>query len=119
MKIVADENIDFQVIRKLREANFEVFSICESLFSIKDKEVLKVANEQNALLLTEDKDFGELVYRFRLPNKGVLLIRLSDDLPRDFTVKIVVETVIKNYDLLTNSFSVLDDTKIRIKKYKK
>jgi predicted nuclease of predicted toxin-antitoxin system len=119
MKIVADENIDFQVIRKLRELDFDVFSISESSFSIKDKEVLKVAYEKNALLITEDKDFGELVYRFRLPNKGVLLIRLSDDLPRDLTVKIVVETVIKNYNLLIDSFSVLDDTKIRIKKYKK
>ena len=118
MTIVADENIDFQIIRKLRQAEFEVFSICESQFGINDREVLAVANEKNALLITEDKGFGELVYRFRLPNRGVLLLRLSDDLPREFVSDRVLEMILKYNETLLSCFSVLDDMNIRIKTYK-
>ena len=119
MKIVADENIDFLLIRKLRQAGFDVFSIAESQFGIKDREVLSVANTKNALLITEDKDFGELVYRFRLPNRGVLLIRLSDDLPRESATNRVLEIVLHYKETLMDSFAALDDVNIRIKKYKK
>jgi predicted nuclease of predicted toxin-antitoxin system len=119
MKIVADENIDFQVIRKLRNAGFEVFSISENLASIKDNEVIAVANEQNALLITEDKDFGELVFRLRLPNRGVLLIRLSDDLPREVASDRILDVILKYNETLFDSFSVLDNTNIRIRSYKK
>lgn len=58
MKIVADECVDFGIVRELRQNGVEVFSICEETGSIKDNDVLNIANEQNTLLLTEDKDFG-------------------------------------------------------------
>lgn len=61
--IVADESVDFRIVEVVRENSISVLSIAESNPSISDAEVLAIAVEQNALLLTEDKDFGELVYR--------------------------------------------------------
>ena len=119
MKIVADENIDFMLIRKLREVGFEVFSIGESQFGIKDEDVLGVANRQNALLITADKGFGELVLRFQKPNKGVLLLRLSDDLSREVATERVLQVIQTYNETLLDCFCVLDDNKFRMKKFKK
>ena len=80
MRFVADENMYFGVVKALRELGFDVYSIAESNFSIIDAAVLKIAYETNAILLTQDKDFGELIYRFKLPNCGVILLRLQPEL---------------------------------------
>lgn len=75
LPIVADENIDFRLIRRLRENGFDVFSINESDFGIQDTSVLAIANERQSFLITEDKDFGDLAIRDQQPHQGILLIR--------------------------------------------
>lgn len=74
--LIADESVDFGVVEELSKAGFVVFSIMEQLPSVKDVEVLSIANKHDALLLTEDKDFGELVFRLRMSHEGILLIRV-------------------------------------------
>ena len=61
MRILADENIDYPVIRKLREQGFEVLSIMDMHQGEDDNFVLSVANKLECILLTNDKDFGDLV----------------------------------------------------------
>jgi len=61
MKIVADENIDANLIIELRKNGFEIYSIREQNFGITDKEVLQLSNTLDALLMTEDADFGKLI----------------------------------------------------------
>lgn len=73
-QLVADESVDFRIIIRLREVGFIVFAIAEEMPSITDQSVLDLAYEKNALLLTEDKDFGDLVFRLQLPHRGILLI---------------------------------------------
>ncbi len=55
-KIVADENIDFRLIKQLIENDFDVFSIAENQFGIKDINALAIANERHSFLITEDTD---------------------------------------------------------------
>src|SRR3954447_4282791 len=76
--IVADESVDFRIVIALRAAGLIVYSIAEELPSITDISVLSIAVEKQALLITEDKDFGELVFRLKLPHCGVLLIRIEE-----------------------------------------
>lgn len=76
-----------------------------------DAKVLNIAFEREALLLTEDKDFGELTFRLKLPNKGVLLIRLDKFEDKS----LVAEIVQKYYNELVNRFSVLSNNKLRIR----
>lgn len=68
----------------------------------------------NALLITEDKDFGELVYRFQLPHRGILLIRMIASTSEE-KAKSVCDAVVKYSDQLLNNFTVLEDKKIRIR----
>ena len=115
MDFVADESIDFGIVTALRNKSYSVKSITEDFSGISDKEVLKVALQNNCLLLTEDKDFGELTFRQQLKHKGILLIRLNE-LPRKDRIQLVVETIEFHFAKLANSFSVLTPRGLRIKK---
>ena len=119
MTFVADENMYFEIVKALRELDFEVYSIAESNFSISDTEVLKIAFELNAILLTQDKDFGELIYRFKLPNHGVILLRLSPELGITKIKMKVLDLILNHKEALFNTFTVIDKEKIRMKPFHK
>jgi len=114
MNIVADESVDFGIISLLRQKGISVTSIAEENFGIKDEEVLAIAVKNQSLLITEDKDFGELTYRLKMEHKGILLIRLGE-LPRLERIEIAAQIIEKHYVDLYNNFSVLDKRGIRIK----
>jgi predicted nuclease of predicted toxin-antitoxin system len=116
MKLLADESVDFGIVKLLRVAGFDVISIAESNAGISDVDVLKIATENELLLITEDKDFGELTHRLKLKHFGVVLIRLSE-LNRTDRIALAAESIQKHYDELQNNFSVLVPTHIRIKKF--
>lgn len=117
MKIVADESVDFRIVSALRVEGYEVWAVVEEEPSIRDEKVLDIAFEQNALLLTEDKDFGELVIRLRLPHCGVLLIRLGG-LPISIKIRLVLRAIQDNLSDLADSFAVLDGRSLRIRSTK-
>lgn len=77
IKFVADESVDAPIVRKLREDGYDVYSIAEQSYGISDEQVLAIAHEKGALLITQDKDFGELVYRLGKAHEGVILLRLT------------------------------------------
>ena len=77
MKLLADECCDAPVVNALREDGHDVRFVIESDQGASDTEVLRRGFEQRRLLLTEDKDFGELVYRLQRPAYGVILLRFS------------------------------------------
>lgn len=74
--------------------------------------VLAIAVHRDALLITEDKDFGELVFRLRLPHKGILLLRIEKD---NSTIVTIAETIKRSYNELHGRFSVINEKKLRIK----
>ena len=73
MKFVADESVDFPIVERLRQDGHSVWAVVEMDAGIADDLVLDHANRQNAVLLTADKDFGELVFRLKRLNLGVVL----------------------------------------------
>lgn len=77
MNFLADEGVDRQIIDRLRAAGHGVYYTAESAPSSSDDDLLRRANERGALLLTADKDFGELVFRMRRIHYGVILLRLA------------------------------------------
>ena len=114
MIIVADESVDYGVVISLRNKGFDVLSISESHSGIEDVEVLSIAVQNQSILITEDKDFGELTYRLKKVHKGILLVRLVD-IPRAERIEVVVETISDHLKDLQNNFSVLDKRGLRIK----
>lgn len=111
-QIVADESVDFRIVIQLRKTGLTVYSVSEQQPSLKDEMVLSIACDNEALLLTEDKDFGELVFRLQLPHRGILLIRIAE---RELKISSVVETVSRHYNEMLDKFSVINETKLRIK----
>ena len=77
MNLLADENIDRSIVERLRADGHAVDWISELSPSVSDEVVLQRAADSGAVLVTEDKDFGELVYRRGLSHAGVLLVRLE------------------------------------------
>jgi predicted nuclease of predicted toxin-antitoxin system len=114
MLIVADESVDFGIVTKLRQKGISVLSVSENYPGISDKEVLTVAVHHHSLVITEDKDFGELTYRMGLKHCGILLLRLSD-LPRTMRIEFATEILEKHFEKLLNNFSVLNKKGLRIK----
>lgn len=77
MKFLADESVDRQVVDQLRLDGHEVWYVAEKEPGISDDTVLDRANQEMAVLLTADKDFGELVFRQKRIAMGVILLRLG------------------------------------------
>lgn len=112
--IVADENIDFRLIKRLRENDFDVFSIAESSFGIMDTNVLTIAIERHSFLITEDKDFGDLAIRDQKPHHGILLIRRKR-LKALEQIEIILGVLLNRSEELYNTFSVLRDNNLVIR----
>ncbi len=113
--IVEDENVDFRLIALLRENQFEVFSISESNFGIKDTDVLLLSNEKESFLITEDKDFGNLAIRNELAHQEILLTRRKSISAVEQSY-LVLDILLNRSEDLLNHFSVLRDKKLAIRK---
>ena len=112
--LVADESVDANIIASLRGEGYSVWSVSEENPSVSDDVVLSTAFRKSALLLTEDKDFGELAIRLKKPHCGILLIRLSG-LNSKEKASLVTSAIKQHFGELKNSFSVLDRNRLRIK----
>ncbi len=79
MKFITDENLGVRIPRFLKSLGFDIISVTEVALSHPDTDVLALANKENRILLTTDKDFGELVFKEKLIHSGVILLRLKDE----------------------------------------
>lgn len=114
MNLLADEGVDRPIVESLRQNSHDVIYIAEVDPSISDHDVFDRANTLRAILLTADKDFGEIVFKERrLLSGGVILIRLAG-LSAEKKAEIVVETI-QNYDArLAGCFTVLSPGRVRV-----
>lgn len=76
--IIADENIDFKLIRKLRLLDFDILSIKEKYKGISDFEIIKLAKESKGIIITEDSDFGEWVFAHNIKGFTVIFLRYNN-----------------------------------------
>ncbi len=115
MKILADESVDIPVYEYLKQAGFSIEHVSFIESGSTDLHVLDIAYSQKLLLLTVDKDFGELAFRNKRPSSGIVLYRLSGltNLQKsDLILRVFNE---KGKDLQSN-FTVVTKTQVRIRK---
>lgn len=115
MILLADESVDRPIVERLRQDGHDVTAVAEMAPSITDDEVLQEANSRNALLLTGDKDFGELTYRLGRAHAGIVLIRLSG-LPATVKAEIVAKVLQDHAAELVGAFTVISPGGVRIRK---
>lgn len=79
---MADECVSARLVKLLREAGHDVAYVAEMAASAADTEIIGLARRENRLLLTDDKDFGELIIRRRWAVPGVVLMRIASEQPQ-------------------------------------
>lgn len=114
MRFLADECCDTGMVDALRADGHDVLYAVESLCGATDDEILTRAFSEGRILLTEDKDFGELVYRLRRPAQGIVLLRF-DVVDRAFKVPRLRYLLEREARRLPGAFVVLGVDKIRIR----
>jgi predicted nuclease of predicted toxin-antitoxin system len=115
MKFLVDESIDRQVVDQLRIDGHEVWYVTEMEPGISDDLVLSKANQELAILVTADKDFGELVFRLKRISKGVILTRLAGLSPGQ-KAKLISSAIRMHLPELENVFTVIAPGSIRIRR---
>ncbi|MBM4349836.1 MAG: hypothetical protein FJ106_08110 [Deltaproteobacteria bacterium] len=114
MKFLADESIDRQIVARLRQDGHIVSYIVEMEPGISDDVVFNLANMEAALLLTADKDFGEMVFRQRRFHHGVILVRVAG-ISQKSKADIISSAIKKHLSELTQAFTVITPKSIRIR----
>ncbi len=115
MTCVADENVDRQIVDNLRLYGHTVAYIAELEPGIDDHDVLRRSLETRAVLITADKDFGEIVFRQRRATAGVLLLRLAGLDSQDKAAR-VLGVLTDHEAALAGAFSVVTPTNLRIRR---
>jgi len=117
MRFLVDECVGPGVAHWLREQAYDVSCVYEQSRGISDGEVLKLSVQQDRILITNDKDFGEMIYREQRPHKGIILLRITD--PRlDATINALRRLLTNHAPRLANAFVVVTETAIRINTHK-
>lgn len=118
MRFLANENFPFDAVEALRQNGHDVAWIRVESPGISDPEVLNRAQVENRILLTFDKDFGELAFRSKLPTTiGIILFRIKA--PSGAAVAEKVSRVIAMRDDWHGHFSVIEEDKIRMRTLEK
>lgn len=112
MKLFADENLEHPIVEALRQRGHDVTAMPAEGVGSPDPEVLTRSHSESRILLTNDKDFAELVFLQGKAATGILLIRL----PRFRTpqkVERVLEVVESQGERLLGVFTVVQAQAIR------
>ena len=115
LKFLIDESSGFKLHNFLIEMGFDSEFVREIMPRAPDEEVLNFAEKEKRILITNDKDFGELIFRLNKPSSGVILLRLKIDSPKQRQK--YVENAIKILkERIKSSFVVVTEGQIRVRK---
>jgi len=112
VRVLANENVSGDIVQALRNFGHDVLWIRTDAPGSSDEVVLARAQTEDRLLLTFDKDFGELAFRFGLPISGVILLRLSASSPTRLTQ--VVMAALTSREDWAGMFSVVEEGRVRM-----
>ncbi len=112
MRLVADENVPRPVIERLRADGLAVHSIAEVNAGVPDRAVMQASRERAIILITYDRDFGELAIRDGLPVTGVILLEL-ERLSLDGQVERVSKCLAAGAAEWIGHFSVVESARVR------
>jgi predicted nuclease of predicted toxin-antitoxin system len=113
MRLLEDENFPLDAVKALRDKGHDVVWIREVARGIGDAKVLSQAQEEKRIVITFDKDFGELAFHSKLPaTVGVILFRITP-LSSQHIALVAVQALASRSDW-EGHFSVIEDDRIRM-----
>ncbi len=117
-KFLVDENAGYSIIKYLRKQGYDTKSVSELFPSRDDIFIMGKANQEDRIIVTNDKDFGYLIFKSNIPALGVILLRFRDESP---ALKInAINTILRlPEEKMLNHFIVASESKIRIRPLEK
>jgi predicted nuclease of predicted toxin-antitoxin system len=117
MKFLANENIPLLSVQYLRNLGYDVRYISEYKSGITDRQVLSIAIKEKRTIITFDRDYGELIFKYKMrPEKGIIYLRIDEFSPD--TPGIIIDNALKsNKFSLDSKLTVIDKNGIRQRIY--
>ena len=113
MKFLVDECTGTRVTQWLRESGFDVSCVYGQARGWTDDDLLAKANNEDWIIVTNDTDFGQKIYRDGCSHKGVILLRLKDERSR-IKIEVLKRVLSQYHKQLKNTFIVCSEDKLRI-----
>jgi predicted nuclease of predicted toxin-antitoxin system len=114
LKFLADECCSADLVKSLRDNGYDVFYVKEEMPGATDEEVLLSAINNNRILITEDTDFGELIFRLKKTAYGVILIRINVK-ERHLKCDRLLKLISNFPDRIKGYFIIVDSKKYRFR----
>ena len=112
MRFLVDESTGPVVAEWLRNKGHDVYSVFSESRGMQDAEVIQKAFADNRILVTNDKGFGEKVFRERQPHRGIILLRLEDE--RSIVKIEIIRRLLDRYaNNLSGNFVVVTENSVR------
>lgn len=112
MRFLVDECAGPALARWLTARGHDVFSVFEQARGANDDSILEQSYREERILITTDKDFGEMIYRERRPHRGVILLRLENQLSNN-RIAVVNKLLEQHAEQIVNRYVVVTETRIR------
>ncbi|HWP91821.1 MAG TPA: DUF5615 family PIN-like protein [Thermodesulfobacteriota bacterium] len=113
MDFIANENFPLFSIRLLRNAGHNVASIIEETPGATDSDIIKRAQKEKRIVLTFDRDYGELIYRHRaFFTEGVVYFRFDPSTPEE-PAKVLLKVLEEGKVALLGKFTIIERGRIR------
>lgn len=111
IKLLADENIPKKTVEALKQRKIDIISVVDSSPGLSDSAVIELANREKRVIVTFDKDFGELIFRERLKVRGLILLRFAPISPEQIAERI--EHILAQQIPIENKIIVVREDRIR------
>lgn len=116
-KLLADENIPRKTVEILRKQGHDIASVSETTPGMSDRAVIEQANKEDRIIVTFDKDFGELIFRERQKVKGLMLLRIAPSSPEQIAERI--RHTLSQVTPLENKVVTVREDRIRVSPLRK
>ena len=112
IKLLADENVPQKTLRVLKRKGIDIKSLLDFSPGLRDEAVTEIANRENRVIVTFDKDFGELIFRKKLKIPGLVLLRFSPLSPEHVAERI--ESILSRKIPVENKLVVVREDRVRV-----
>jgi len=112
IKFIADVNVEKAIVDYLSDNGYDVKWVPDFNCEIVDEDLLEIANKEKRILITNDKDFGELIFLQKKLSTGIILIRIKGQ-KADDKVRLIKKLLQTYSDKLSRHFVVLMKKKFR------
>jgi predicted nuclease of predicted toxin-antitoxin system len=115
MRLLLDESVEYRILLALEEAGHDVTAISRDYpSSLTDESVLAIADRERRILITNDLDFGALVFRDKRRHRGVILLRHRRGSTRAKSVRL--QKALTDLTATSTHFVVIEPTRIRVRR---